>query len=368
MTSQNIFLNISEIASFICQNKWSTSETFSRLWKKYDKEYDTCLLELDNEISKKNIDLILISNEKRILEENLEKGTITKREFTKSLKENDVKKTKIEKNITQITEKVDDISLTQTQKIEKDLGQDITKTIACNSKDTNDKRKITNDAIDKLVKTGKIKDEQKQELLKQTESLINKTHGTLKEDSAIKIFESQNKIVLDTSQKYYKYLVTNKNNCNWYIGGKMDGLYIDNNNINNNYVVEVKNRVKGFFSSLREYELIQIQLYLLLSGYNNAKLVEKYNTKIRVTDIKKDEIYINNIFEYLNIFITNFIKFLSNNNMKMDYIMLGENDKYKFLEKLYLKEISKLRKTKEELKVIETQTEEDCLLDDLDDF
>jgi hypothetical protein len=363
-----IFLNISEIASFVGQNKWDNITPFEKLWKKYDKEYEICLIELSNQISNKNVDLITISNESRILTENLEKGVITKRQFSKSIKENNDKKLKVETTILQITEKFEHISLTQTEKIEKELGSIITNTIYSEFTDTDDKRKITNEAIDKLVKTGKIKDEQKQELLKQTQSLINKTHGTLKEDLAIQIFEKQNNIKLDTTQKYYKYMLTKTNDYTWYIGGKMDGLYIDFENKENNYVVEVKNRVKGFFTSIRDYELTQIQLYLLLTGYSKAKLVEKYNTKIRITDIKSQDDYINDTLEYLKIFINNFIKFLSNFKLKMEYISLNECDKNKFLEKLYLKEIIKLRKEKAELLVIQLQTQEDCLLDDLDDF
>lgn len=364
----SIYLNTSEIASFIGQNKWDNITPFERLWKKYDKEYNQCLEELNNKIIEKQTELILISNEKRIIEEDLQNNVITKRQFAKLIKDNDVKKQNVEKNIVQITEKVDNISLTQSQKIEKELGENITNAISNESTNTNDKRKITNEAIELLSKNGKIKEEQKLELLKQTDSLINKTHGTLKEDSAIKMFEKQHNITLDTSQKYYKYLVYNKNNFNWYIGGKMDGLYVDIDNKSNNYVVEIKNRVKGFFSSLRDYELTQIQLYLLLTGYDNAKLVEKYNSKIRVTDIKKQDDYIKDILEYLDIFIKNFIKFISNKTLKTEYIMLNENDKNKFLDKLYLKEIMKLRKHKEELKIIELQSEQDCLLDDLDDF
>lgn len=363
-----IFLNISEIASFVGQNKWDNITPFERLWKKYDKDYNICLIELNNEINKKSLDLIIVSNEHRILEENLEKGIITKRQFSKSIKENDIKKTQITKTIIQITEKVENITLTQTEKIEKDLGNIITNTIACKSKTTNDKRKITNEAIDNLLKNGKIKNEQKQELLKQTESLINKTHGTLKEDAAINIFEKQFNVKLDTSQNYYKYNITSTSNYDWYIGGKMDGLFIDLVNCENNYVVEVKNRVKGFFNSVREYELTQIQLYLLLTGYNKAKLVEKYNSKIRVTDINIQHDYINDTLEYLKIFIHNFIKFLNDFNLKMEYISLNESEKNKFLDKLYIKEITKLRKHKQELEIIQAQTEEDCLIDDIDDF
>lgn len=94
--------------------------------------------------------------------------------------------------------------------------------------------------------------------------------------------------------------------------------------------------MKGFFTTLRDYELTQIQLYLLLIGYNKAKLVEKYNNKIRITHIERQDMYINDTLEYLKIFINAFTNFLLDLNMKMKYISLNENDKTKFLDKLYI--------------------------------
>ena len=365
MPITSIFLNISEIASFVGQNKWDNITPFERVWKKYDNEYNICLYELNNEISKKKIDLVFVSDQERILQDNLKNKLITKREFTKSIKENQDKQLLINNDIKEIIERVDNISLTQTEKIEKDLGEIITKTISSDNHETSDKRKITNDAINNLVKTGQIKDVQKQELLKQTESLINKTHGTLTENAAIKMFEEQNNLTLDTTQIYHKYIVNKTDDYEWYIGGKMDGIYTDNNI---NYVVEVKNRMKGFFTSIREYELTQIQLYLLLIGYDNAKLVEKYNKKIRVTDVPRQQDYIDDTLEYLNIFIHAFIEFLSDFNMKMTYISSNDNEKNKFLDKLYIKQINKLRQKKAEVLLVNTQAQQDCLLDDLDDF
>lgn len=54
------------------------------------------------------------------------------------------------------------------------------------------------------------------------------------------MFEEKYNTILDTSQIYYKHLVYNTSNYNWYIGGKMDGLYIDIDDSENNYVVELK--------------------------------------------------------------------------------------------------------------------------------
>jgi hypothetical protein len=363
-----IFLNISEIAAFVGQNKWDYITPFERLWKKYDPEYKICLDEYNNLISTRKTDLILLDNEKRIIEQNLEDKKITKRQYTKLIKEVESKSIKVTNDIDNLTSKVNSISLTQSEKIEKDLGKDIIQTISSSSKETQDKRKITNEAIDKLEKQGKIKKEQKDELLKQTESLINKTHGTLKEDSAIKIFENNYNITLDTSQKYYKYKIIKTEKYNWFIGGKMDGIFTDLDNPENNYVVEVKNRTKGFFNSLREYEKTQIQLYLLLTGFKNSKLVEKYNSKIRVTDVPVEQQYIDDILEYLLIFINKTITFWENNKLKMSYLDMTENEKKKFLNKLYLDDIAKLQKHKEEVKIIEHQADDECLLSDLDDF
>lgn len=364
----NIFLNISDIASFIGQNKWDYITPFERLWKKYDSEYKIVVDEYNNKISNTKAELVVLENEKNIIEQNLADKKITKRQYTKLMKENETKMSSLTKNIDDLTQKVESISLTQSEKIEKNLGKDIITTIASSSKETQDKRKITNEAIEKLEKQGKIKKEQKEELLKQTESLINKTHGTLKEDSAIKIFETENNVTLDTSQKYFKFQLKKTTTQTWYVGGKMDGIYMDDTNPDNSYVVEVKNRTKGFFSSLRDYEKTQIQLYLLLTGFKQAKLVEKYNSKIRVTNVSIEQDYIDDILEYLSIFIDNMSLFLKDYNMKMKYLDLSENEKKKFLNKLYIDKINKCKEHRDEVKVIQNQADEDCLLSDLDDF
>lgn len=364
----NIFLNTSDIASFIGQNKWDYITPFERLWKKYDSEYNNCLSEFNSKLADKKAELILIENDKRILDEDLSSKKITERQYKKLLKENEAKSSTVVKDIDSLNSKIESISLTQSEKIEKNLGKEIIDTIASASKETSDKRKITNEAITKLEKSGKIKKEEKEELLKQTESFINKTHGTLKEDSAIKIFEKEYNVNLDISQKYYKFQFKKTPEYTWFIGGKMDGLYIDENNQNNNYIVEVKNRTKGFFNSLREYEKTQIQLYMLLTGFSQTKLVEKFNGRIRVTDIKIEHEYIDDILDYLTIFVESITSFFNNMQLKMKYFSLTEFEKKKFLNELYLNKVEELRKHKEEVKIIEAEADEDCLLSDLDEF
>ena len=79
----------------------------------------------------------------------------------------------------------------------------------------------------------------------------------------------------------------NYNNKDWYIGGKMDGIDEENKTI-----IEVKNRTRCFFNSVRDYEMTQIQIYMYLKDYDNSILVEKLNNKIKKTSIKYNEDYL----------------------------------------------------------------------------
>ena len=204
-------------------------------------------------------------------------------------------------------------------------------------------------------------------MFKKTENVINTTHGTLTEDSAIAQFEKKFNVSLDTSQIYHKRQVNfRESKYDWYIGGKVDGLYLEPNP-EKSYVVEVKNRTKGFFSSLRDYEKVQIQLYIWMMNLNQAKLVEQYNKKIKITVVYRDDDFIEDIMESLEIFTKNIEeKFLLNQQIKKDYLNKTDNQKKIFISKLYLSEITQYLNVKFERKVIEKEASEDCLLDDLD--
>lgn len=338
-----IFLYASEIAAFIGQNKWDYLTPFERLWKKCDKlSYQSLIDEKISHIQSLNNVVEELSNSKSTLVSQLDSGLITKRQFT--LRVNKLEKSIEEKRneIEHIETRVDDIDLSQQQKLEKYLGSDIIKQINDKNIETHDKRKATDEIIENL----EIKDEKRLETIKQNaESFINKTHGTLKEDDAIEIYEKKYKVKLDVSQQFQKkYLehISKNSEFDWYICGKVDGLYLDENKSENNYIVEVKNRTKGFFNSLRDYEKTQIQLYIWMLNVPISKLVEKHENKIRVTQVYKDKVWIDNILEYLEIFINAFeYKFLNNQELKHEYILSEKEHKQKILKQLYLNPIQK---------------------------
>lgn len=358
-----IFLFASEIASFIGQNKWDCITPFERLWKKCDKTnyesiVNTNLQEIEtikesiNELEVQKVDLL----------NSLENKEITQRQYSLRLnKINKLKEERTEEIQTKET-KIDEIHLTQQQKLEKYLGKDIIEHIGDKNIETENKRTVVNELIENLnlddKRMGKIK--------QHAESFINKTHGTLKEDDAISIFEKKFKVKLDVSQQFNKkYLesISSKSNFDWYICGKVDGLYINEEDSSKNYIVEVKNRTRGFFNNLRDYEKTQIQLYIWMLGVPISKLVEKHESKIRITEVYKDRTWINNILEYLEIFINAFENsFLNNEELKKNYTMSEKEEKERILKRLYLNPIQQYinNKIKE---IIEEETSIECDID-----
>ena len=365
---KEVYLNISQIASYVAKNPYDSVSPFENLWKRCDsEEYNKILNQLNKELLEHQIEHNTIKVSKEVLCQELQSKNITKRQFDSKMKDIGRKEIKTEENIRELSQKVDNVTLTKTEQIQKVLGSDAVLKIQDTHISTDAKRQATNTLIEER---DDISEESKKHLLKKTENLINTTQGTLFEDSALVQFEQKFGVKLDTSQQYHKMRVDLKNDHSsfeWFIGGKVDGLYVDISNPKNSYIVEVKTRMKGFFSSLRDYEKCQIQLYMYVLRLDQAKLVEKYKKKIKVTTIYRDNDFIEEIIESLQIFARNFEgKFLISFKLKQDYMNKTDNEKKIFINKLYLSEISQYLQAKLERNVMELEASEDCLIDDLD--
>ena len=198
---KKIFINISDVASYIGQNKWDFVKPFERLWKKCDSvNYQNILSNYNDKISviklhKSDLDVKKIS-----LEQELQQKLITKRQFDIQVKKLDKQFQEIKNTISDLESKIDSIDLTHHQQMEKIVGSTIMDSIQSATIDTNDKRIMLNTKVDTLD----LDDTQKDKLKKSAESYINKTHGTLKEDSAIVMYENKFGVKLDTSQQFNK--------------------------------------------------------------------------------------------------------------------------------------------------------------------
>lgn len=369
MSKRKIFINISDVASFIGQNKWDYVTPFERLWKKCDADsYEKILNDVSSQIEEKRLESQVIDQDLQNLKDDLDAKRITQRQYTLRRNKLEKQKEELQTKLQDKSERVDDIQLTQAQKLEKLVGTELITKMGSNTIETEDKRKVLDQAIQSL----NLSKEKKDAILKQGESFLNKTHGTLKEDSAIGMYEEKFHVKLDTSQKFNKmHLIeaSTESVFDWYICGKVDGLYICESNSSNSYIVEVKNRTKSFFNSLRDYEKTQIHLYMRMLQIPKAKLVEKYGAKIRVTEIYEDKQYSDDIIEYLGVFIKSFeTKFLENASVKASYIEMSGDDKKRFVQTKMLNSVQNHinKKIKEQVGDDSDDADADCMIDDLD--
>jgi hypothetical protein len=356
-----VWLFASDISSFIGQNKWDYATPFERVWKKCDPDgYTSALAEIENKKAGKLVEITQIQQQHTLLDDDLREKRITQRQYAIKMKQIEAKKRVLEEGIERLDERLDTVQLNQQQRIEKVIGADVLEAVKTADISTADKKTDLHKVLDKLD----VPEEQRIKLKDEVDSFINKDHGTVKENDAIAQFEKRFNVKLDTSQQFNKYYLKNasKNSkFDWYICGKVDGLYMDPQDPNKNFIVEVKNRTKSFFTSLRDYEKTQIQLYMLMLGISNAKLVEHHNNKQRITHIHEDQNYIDEVIGSLNLFISNFEhKFLNQPKQKPMYLNMEKFEKREYLYHLYISDIEKYKSS-----LHETDFDEDeCMIED----
>lgn len=95
--------------------------------------------------------------------------------------------------------------------------------------------------------------------------------GNIKESKNIDILQEKKQIKVEqrNSKMYTKELVRTDKYC-IVLKGKVDG-------ISENTVVEAKNRQNRLFMELRDYERVQLEAYMFLTGHSKSVLTEHYN-------------------------------------------------------------------------------------------
>lgn len=282
----DIYINCSDISSFIGQNKWDYWTSFIRLWKRVDKDgYTEC------ENMSKNKGQI-IQNDK-IIEL---KDTLGETFINQTLKKTSNKEDMI-KNISTSYQMIEELN---------------------------------------------VSDEKKQELKVNVESFVNTNFGTTNEIGALELYEMKYKVILDKSQQFTKVQIGNSNDSNginWYICGKVDGILHGEKS----KLIEVKTRTRCFFKEVRDYENTQMQVYMHMLNLDTVDLVEylpQNRIKIKITTIMKNEKTIQSILKKLIIFINKFVEFLKYNiDQKYEFFSMDLDDKKIFLTNLYLNDM-----------------------------
>ena len=145
---------------------------------------------------------------------------------------------------------------------------------------------------------SKTKNEGVLEYLNQfIEKDLRMRRGNVKENKNLNTLQSKKNIKVEqrNSRMYTKELIRTDNYC-IILRGKVDGM-------SGGTVVEAKNRSKRLFKELRDYERVQLEAYMFLTGYNKSILTEHYNDTSHQIDYNHDEIFWKQCVESIHGFI-----------------------------------------------------------------
>ena len=207
--------------------------------------------------------------------------------------------------------------------------------------------------IKQISDSKELNDMQKSNLSKKICSATNKSHGITNESSIWTEFcRLSEKTIVNTDQWVKQIFIENLESSNtnatndindtntkieWCIIGKYDAITSDNE------LVEAKMRQNVLFKKVRNYENVQVQLYLHALEFEKAYLVESYKNKknimtMFVNEINYDSDYVNDvILDRLKSFIHFFEIFIENTDYK-EALLKGDKDRkiYKIYEEQFL--------------------------------
>lgn len=335
-----VFLFISDVSTLLGVSRYNPQNCFERLFKKYD--YKT--IELIKTETVKTIQEItkqkeVVNKKADEIKKKLSEKKLTQRQYDIESEKIKKEEFKLTKTITDTQERIDLLTLSKKEYIEKKVGKDNIQTIN-SAKNITDKNEKTKELKKHLEDNTELSKETIELISKEVKNMINTEYGIEKESNAIETFEKIENVKLNTSQEFFKCNLCTVNDTEFFLGGKLDGIHKD-------YIVEIKNRTRQFFYKIRDYEMIQIQLYMYILNYKNAKLVEKLNQKIKIHNIERDDILIQEILEKLNIFCNLFTEFLNNDKKKREYYTSSFIEKENFIySNFYLKIESEYLKLK----------------------
>ena len=104
--------------------------------------------------------------------------------------------------------------------------------------------------------------------------------------------KKNNTTISENNSKLYKMKLFDISSHSIYICGKIDG-------IENNSLIEIKNRRNRLFEFIPLYEKIQTEIYFRLTNLTQGKLIQNYNDTQSIFDIHSDDELWNTILSEL---------------------------------------------------------------------
>ncbi len=133
--------------------------------------------------------------------------------------------------------------------------------------------------------------------------------GTAKEAFIASLYEGKKRVKLVKSDAFIKRIIgtvaANGENIDVYIGGKCDGIVVDEDG--HNELVEIKNRTRRLFHKVQDYELVQVLAYMFVYGIEEGTLIERYQDTMCEHRMKFDPEEMRTIKDQALAFATNVV-------------------------------------------------------------
>jgi DNA polymerase III epsilon subunit-like protein len=118
--------------------------------------------------------------------------------------------------------------------------------------------------------------------IKTVEEHVRKTlftnHGIRHEETTASNYDN-----LKEDKTFYKYEICSIEGTTYSICGRIDRIRDDKT------IIEIKNRARGLFNSVKTYEEIQCQVYMEMLNLDNCELIEQYNDTRKTYLIQRDQ-------------------------------------------------------------------------------
>lgn len=146
-----------------------------------------------------------------------------------------------------------------------------------------DDAKSTFTKVESVINSdSKLEIEDRRRVLEHVRSKVFTNHGTQKEAETAE----KTNMKLEKDDRFHELYIGTYNERDYIVVGRIDRVELlpDGSKI----LIEIKNRVNGFYGRVFPRENIQIQVYLEMLDFDKAKLVEQYNDKVNVLEVERD--------------------------------------------------------------------------------
>jgi len=164
----------------------------------------------------------------------------------------------------------------------------LSQAVAFKAKDSAEAQANYEKAKSEIEKDVTLSTDDREKIVEHLRSKCYTTHGTRSEDKTADKVTSETGVTWVRDNNFHQLpLLETDDGTTFFITGKVDRIEIAEDG--RKTLVEIKNRTRCLFNTVREYENVQIQVYLRMLGLMKAKLIEQYNNKTGTLEVTRDE-------------------------------------------------------------------------------